>query len=380
MSTHPPIPFPIKPLARAFLVLPFAVSFLTSCGGRTQAAPQNPAVPVTVGKAERRTIPVQVKAIGHVEPYSTVTIKSLVGGELVKIYFKEGQTVHKGEPLFLIDPKPYQAAVDQARAQLEKDKALSAVAAEDVERYTELVKKDYVTQEQYNQTLANAKALEASVKADEAAVRNAALQLGYCSISSPIDGRTGSLIVHEGNIVKANADTGLVVILQIRPILVSFTVPEQYVAQVRENGTLRNLDVEASLPGEADPARGELNFVDNAVDNTTGTILLKGLFPNDSESLWPGQYVNTVLTLSQLENAVVIPSEAIQTGQEGTFVFVVKPDSTVELKTVKRAFTLNGSSVISEGLAGDETVVTDGQLRLVPGARIETVQNVEGTK
>ena len=380
MPIHPWMNCPLRPLMRAFLVLPFALSLLTSCGGKPQSMPQNPAVPVTVGKAERRTIPVQVKAVGHVEPYSTVTIKSLVGGELEKIHFKEGQTVHKGEPLFLIDPKPYQAALDQARAQLERDRALSAAADEDVARYTDLVKKDYVTQEQYNQTRANAKALEASVKADEAAVQNATLQLGYCSISSPIDGRTGTLIVHEGNLVKANADTGLVVILQIRPILVSFTVPEQYVAQVRENGTLRKLDVEASLPGEADPARGELNFVDNAVDNTTGTILLKGLFPNDSESLWPGQYVNTVLTLSQLENAVVIPSEAIQTGQEGTFVFVVKPDSTVELKTVKRAFTLNGSSVISEGLAGDETVVTDGQLRLVPGARIETVQNVEGTK
>jgi len=362
------------------LLLTPILLLLAACGGAPPAAPQNQAVPVTLGKAERRTVPVQVKAIGHVEPYSTVTVKSLVGGELQKIYFKEGQTVRKGEPLFLIDSKPYQNVLDQARAQWERDKALSAVAAEDVARYSELVKKDYVTQEQYNQTLANAKALESSVKADEAAVQNAALNLGYCAIASPIDGRTGALIVHEGNLVKANADTGLVVILQIKPIFVSFTIPEQYLTQVRENGTLRSLPVDALVPGAAAPVTGSLNFVDNAVDNTTGTIFLKGLFANDTEVLWPGQYVNTVLTLSRMENAVVIPSEAIQASQQGTFVYIVKSDSTVELKMVKRAFSLGGTSVLSEGLNGDETVVTDGQLRLVPGSKVEVAQGLQTNK
>ena len=364
----------------ALLGLGSILLLLAACGGAPPAPPQNQAVPVTLGKAERRTVPVLVKATGHVEPFSTVTVKSLVGGELKKIYFKEGQTVHKGEPLFLIDSKPYQNTLDQARAQLERDKALSAVAAEDVARYSELVKKDYVTQEQYNQTLANAKALEASVKADEANVQNAALNLGYCSITSPIDGRTGALIVHEGNLVKANADTGLVVILQIKPIFVSFTIPEQYLPQVRENGAIRKLSVDALIPGAAAPVTGELNFVDNSVDNSTGTITLKAVFANGTEALWPGQYVNTVLTLSRMENAVVVPSEAIQAGQQGTFVYIVKSDSTVELKMVKRAFSLDDTSVLSEGLNGDETVVTDGQLRLVPGTKVEVAQGLQATK
>ena len=284
----------------------------------------------------------------------------------------------KNDPLFLIDPRPYQAMLDQAKAQLEKDKALLKNADEDARRYAELVKKDYVTQEQYNQILTNFEALKSTIKADEAAVENANLQVGYCSIRAPLSGRTGTLLIHEGNQIKANDDKGMVVINQIRPIYVNFAVPEQNLAEIQKNMASRKLAVEATLQGREAPVTGELTFVDNAVDSTTGTIDLKAAFQNEDEALWDGQFVNVTLKLSTIRQATVVPSQAIQTSQAGSYVFVVKPDKTVEYRTVKTGIGYDGETVIVEGVSPGETVVTDGQLRLVPGAEVSILQGNQG--
>ena len=327
------------------------------------------AVPVTAATVEKRSVPVEVAAIGHVEPLSTVSIRSQVGGTITKVWFREGQDVNKGDMLLTIDPRPYEAALRQAQATLARDVAQAKNASAESKRYADLVQKDYVTREQADQIQANAAALEATVKADEAAVENERLQVAYCSIAAPIGGRTGSLLVKEGNVVKPN-DIPLLVINQIQPILATFSIPESRLTEFKKSSTASALAVTATAPG-GDSHRGELTFVDNAVDATTGTIALKATFPNAHRGLWPGQFVNVVIVLSTQADAVVVPSPAVQTGQSGAYVYVIKTDSTVESRPVAVERSQGNLAVVARGLSPGERVVTDGQLRLTPGAKVE---------
>jgi multidrug efflux system membrane fusion protein len=331
-----------------------------------------PGSPVIVATVVQKDVPVQVNTIGRVEAYSTVSVKAQVGGEITRVGFREGQDVKKGDLLFTVDSRPYEIALRQATSLLEKDRALLKNAEGDVKRYKELVQKDYVTKEQYDQLLANREVLVASVKADEASVADARLQLERCQVRSPIDGRTGSLLIHSGNIIRANDTLSAVVIYQITPIYVAFSVPEQSLPKIKEFMTKGDLKVEAIL-SEINSASvpGVLTFVDNSIDPATGTILLKATFPNKDQSLWPGQFLNVALTLTTEKNVTVIPSQAIQTSQEGQYVFVVKDDLTAEMRPVMVDRSAGEVTVVAEGLKPGEKVVTDGQLRLIPGARVE---------
>ena len=347
--------------------------FLAACsGGKPEQHMKADVVPVTADKAVQKNVPVQISAIGTVEAYSTVGIKAQTGGELTQVSFKEGQDVSKGGLLFTIDTRPYEAALRQAEAILARDSVQIENARQDVRRYEELVRKGYVARQQYDQVRTNAAALEATVNADKAMVENARLQLKYCSIYAPITGRTGSLIVNQGNLIKANADNPMVVINQIQRIYVSFSIPERYLPEIKKYKLLGRAKVEAALSKDDDhPAEGLLTFIDNAVDRTTGTIRLKATFANKEKQLWPGQYVNVVMTLAAQPNAIVVPSKAVQTGQSGQYVFVVKSDLTVEYRNIVVSRILDDETVIEKGLNAGEKVVTDGQLRLIPGAKVE---------
>ncbi len=344
--------------------------FASACSNG-KAKDSAPSPPVVVGLATKKTVPVELRAIGNVQAFSTVMVKSKVGGELVRVHFVEGQDVKKGDLLFTVDPRPYEAALKETEANLQRDLARAKNATEDARRYESLIQRKVVATQQYDKIRSDAEALEATVVADRAAVENSKIQLDYCSIRSPIDGRTGSLSVKQGNIIKAD-DITLVVINQIAPIDVSFSVPEQFLPEIQKRMASKKLQLEASSPqSDERPEKGTITFVDNAVDTSTGTIRLKGTFANRERKLWPGQFVNAVLTLTEEPNVIVVPSEAIQTGQDGQYVFVVKSDLTVESRQVVTGRTINGETVVQKGLQGDERVVTDGQLRLYPGARVE---------
>ncbi len=351
----------------------FGMAVLHGCSGKEQGPPPQLPVPVTVGIVEQKDIPVQVQAVGTVESYSTVSIKPLVGGVLQKVHFHEGQDVKKGDILFTIDPRPYQSELAQAQANLQKNIAESKNAAQQVIRYKGLVKKDYVTKEEYDQMEANADAMQASVEATRAAVENARLLLGYCTIRSPIDGRTGNLLVHEGNVVKAN-ETAMLDINQIRPINVRFAVPEANLPDIRRFNATGKLNIKAAVQNEQGSVPGTLTFIDNSVDRSTGTILLKGTFDNHDSKLWPGEFVDVTLILTMKPNAIVVPTQAIETGQNGQFVFVVKSDLTAEQRPVKPGFAYQQLTVVEDGLQPGERVVTDGQLRLLPGSKVEVKQ------
>jgi multidrug efflux system membrane fusion protein len=361
----------LRSLLIGILGLLFLALFSSACSDEKSKKPVSAPIPVTVSIAIQKTVPVELRAIGNVQAYSTVTVKSKVGGELVGVHFKEGQDVKKGAPLFTIDPRPYEAALKQAEANLQKDIAQAKHAREDARRYESLIQKGVVPQQQYDRFSADADALEATVLADRAAVENAKIQLGYCSIHSPIDGRTGSLIVQQGNHIKAE-DISLVVINQIVPIDVAFSVPEQFLSEIKKHMAFEKLQVEALVPmNDERPERGVITFIDNAVDTNTGTIRLKGTFANREKKLWPGQFVNVVLTITTEPNAIVVPSQAIETGQEGQYIFVVKEDLSVESRPVVAGRSVNNETVVKKGLNPDEKVVTDGQLRLYPGAKVE---------
>jgi membrane fusion protein, multidrug efflux system len=339
---------------------------------RTGGARGREAIPVLVATAARKTMAIQLRAVGNVEAFSTVSVKSQITGVLTEAHFKEGQNVKKGQLLFTIDPRPLEAVLKQAEANLARDAAQLQNAREQARRYAELFKKQYVSQEQYEQIRTNADALEAVVEADKAAVENARVQLSYCYIYSPIDGQVGSLLVNEGNLVRVNDATPLVVINQVTPINVTFSVPEQNLADIRRHMATGSLKVEARFPSDDGRAEnGILAFIDNAVDRTTGTIKLKAEFKNGERRLWPGQFINVALTLSTQSDAVVVPSEAIQVGPEGQHVFVVKPDNSVEVRPVVVARTDEGETVIANGLQPGEKIVREGQFLLGPGSRIE---------
>ncbi len=366
-----------------FLLFIFALSLISGCSKDASGVPkaEDPrkkmAVPVTVGAAVEKNVPVQIRAIGNVEAYSSVSVKVQVEGELTIVHFKEGQEVKAGDMLFTIDPRPFEVALKQAEANLAKDRAQLLNARRQVERYGSVAKKGYVSQEQYDQISSNSDALEATVRADEAAVENAKLKLAYCFIKSPINGVVGGIRVNKGNLMKANDnDKPMVLINQVKPIYASFSVPERYLPAIRNHMAERKLEVQAAIAGDVDRlVRGELAFIENAVDTNTGSIPLKASFANTDKILWPGQFVKVTLTLDTQSGAVVVPSQAIQSGQQGRYVFVVKDDSTVEYRPVDLGETLDGETVISKGVAPGERVVTDGQLRLASGSLVQTVED-----
>jgi multidrug efflux system membrane fusion protein len=394
-------------------------------GAQARPAPP-PAVPVGAATAEERSVPVQVTAVGTVQAYTTVGVKSQVAGQIHQVHFKEGQEVKRGDLLFTIDPRPVEAAVRQAEANVAKDRAQlrqaeAAFAQRQAEvtqslanlerdvaqldnarmqeqRYAALLRKELIAREQYDQVRTALAALQATVNADRAAVENARasaraaeamvdnagaaiqaneamvdtvrLQLGYTTIRAPMEGRTGNLLVQAGNVLKSNEDSPLVVIAQIRPVYVSFAVPEQHLTAIKKYRGEGTLQLEAMLDGGRRSVVGAVTFMNNTVDPSTGTIQLKATFANADSALWPGQFVDVALTLTS-ERAVLVPTQAVQSGQKGAYVFVVKPDSTVEARPVKIGRRLASELVIEDGVKAGERVVTDGQLRLVPGARVE---------
>lgn len=330
------------------------------------------ATPVLVAKAVQKNVPNQLHEIGTVEAFSTVNVKTRVEGQLVAVHFKEGDYVVKGQLLFNLDARPMQALLHQAEANLAKDQAQDRQAEADERRYSLLLHEEVGSQQQYDQAHATAGALRAAVAADKAEIETAKLNLLYTEIHSPIDGRTGNLQVHVGDLIKADADTPMVVINQVQPIYVDFSIPEGDLEGVRRNMETRQLEVDATVPGSQGQAEhGVLSFVDNNVDRTTGTILLKGLFQNENRRLWPGQFVSASLTLNWIDDAILVPSQAIQTGQQGPFVYVVGADMKVAVRPVVPGDPFEKDTIVREGLKGGETVVTDGQLRLAPGALVK---------
>jgi multidrug efflux system membrane fusion protein len=366
-----------------------------------------PDVPVTAATAAAKDVPIQLRPIGNVESFASIPVKAQIAGELVAIHFKEGQDVRKGDLLFEIDRRPYEQALRQAeanfnrdiaqerqaQANLARDVAQAKNAGAQADRYAKLAAQGVVSKEQNDQMRTSSQAMEesthadqaalesarAAAAADKAAVETAKLNLEYCRITAPIDGRTGSLQVKTGTLIKAQADTPMVTINQIFPAYVTFSVPEDQLPAIRKAMAQGPLAVEAYVPNDTgEPARGQLSFIDNTVDSTTGAIKLKGTFPNRERKLWPGQFVNVVLTVGKELSATVVPSEAIQTGQQGQYAFVVKPDQTVEMRVVTVGRTVGHETIVTKGISAGETVVTDGQLRLVPGFKVEIVKAVPG--
>ncbi len=330
---------------------------------------QMPPAPVTVAKAAVQAVPQELQAIGTVQPYSTVDIKSMVAGQLIGVGFQEGQTVRKGQVLFRIDPRPFQVALQQAEANLQKDQATAKDANVQLARYTKLSAAGVVSRQQYDQVESTAGSANAQLAADKAAIANAKVQLGYCTIVAPITGRTGNLQVHAGNLVKAN-DVAMVTIDQIRPIFVSFSVPEDRLDEINHARARGRLIVQAHPTGANKSEKGVLNFLNNTVDPNTGTIQLKAVFPNQDGLLWPGQFVNTSTILSVNPSAVVVPNQAVQNGQNGKYVYVVSAANKAEMRPVTTGSSLNGLTEIVSGLQAGETVITDGQLRVIPGASV----------
>lgn len=361
-----------------------ALTLLVACSkvavsGKTVQANTGAAVPVTVATVILTTVPVELTVIGTVEAYSTVMIKSQIEGAIDRVYFKEGQDVHRGDLLFTIDPRSYEGALKQAEATLARDVAQEKNANAQANRYSKLLDAGIVSKDQHDQFSTNDDALSATVNADRALVENAKVQLERSSIRSPLDGRAGSLLVHQGNIIKPD-DATLVTINQITPIYVDFFVPESSLSEIKEYQARGPLKVRAEIPDSHRPtAQGNLSFIDNVVDSTTGTIRLKADFPNADKRLWPGQFVNVVLRLTTRSGAIVAPSQAVQTGQDGQFVFVVKADRTAESRPVTVDWNAGGQAIIQKGLQPGEVVVIDGQLGLTPGSQVQLKNNIEGS-
>jgi len=421
----------------ASLVLLAACSADPSAPADAKAAPTPEAVPVGVTVAAIRSVPLRVRANGTVQPMTSVTVNSQVDGEIAGIHFAEGQEVQTGDLLFTLDQRPFEATLQQAQANLTRDTAqlqqAEAVLAQtraaekqaqanltrdtaqldnadaEVRRYKSLIDDGAISQEQYDQVRTAALAARATVEADRAAVvnaeavigaaqatvenvraviqadravvENARIQLGYATIRAPMAGRTGALLVHVGSAVKArDAASPLVVITQPHPIYVAFSVPEQYLAEILKYRSIGSLETQVTVPGqESRPVHGELTFINNTVDSTTGTIQLKATFANADNRLWPGQFVDVALTLTTVPDAVVVPTQAIQTGQQGPYVFVVRADHTVESRAVVPGRTLDDETIVEKGVAAGDPVVTDGVIRLVPGARVEIKSEASST-
>lgn len=354
-------------LIRAARALP-VVAFLAACSEK--APPPTPPVPVTVATAERRPVPFELAATGTVEPLKTVAVQAQVGGTLRRVAFREGEEVKQGQVLFELDARPYRAALNQALAVLARDRAQANNAAQQASRYETLAEKQYVTAQQYEEVRTTAAATQANLAGSQAAVEEARLNLQYATIRAPITGRTGSLLVREGNLVRTNTTQPLVTINQLRPILVRFAVPAPNLPLVQEH-LGKNIVVRAAPTGGGEPSEGSLTFIDNAVDTSTGTILLKGRFPNDDGSLWPGAFVNVRLQLYVEPDALVIPAAAVVAGQQGNFVFVIQPDSSAATRAVTVNRTSGNLAIVTGDVAEGDRVVVDGQLRLRQGSKVQ---------
>ncbi len=350
-----------------------ATLLLAACPGKDDANIKRtpPPVPVQTAMSVRKDMPVDLRVIGNVEPIATVAIKAQVAGELIDVSFTEGQDVKKGQLLFTIQPKLYATQLAQANANLARDRAMAASSRREQARQEELDKKGAGIKEELDKARAAAEATEATVKADEALVLIAETQLGYTTIESPIDGRTGAIKVRQGNLIKASADDALTTVVQLAPIYVTFSVPEQNLARIRRGIEERKIAVTANDPrGGKKLGDGVLTFIENTVDATTGTIVLKATFENTDRALWPGTFVDVMLHMDTERGVVVVPAPAVTIGQRGTQIYVVKADGSADLRTVKTGRTVNQETVVLEGVNDGEKVVTLGQAQLLPGAKV----------
>ena len=340
---------------------------------RAAAAASQPAeIPVTAGTAETRDMPVYVRGIGTVQAYKMVTVRSRVDGQIVKVSFEEGQEVKAGDPLFQIDPRPFQATLDQATANKQRDEAQLAGAQADLDRYGKLVGQGFQSRQSYDQQKATVEALKGSIAADQAAIETAKLNLGFADIRAPIGGRTGSRQVDPGNLVQVGQNTALVSITQVKPIFVNFTVPQDQTDTIRTNQAREPLVVVAYAGDDkTELSRGTVTLIENQIDSATGTLKLKGTFGNADERLWPGEFVNVRLILATRKSSITVPQRTVMQGANDSYVYVVKADSTVERRAVQVAAAQDGVAVIEKGLAVGEKVVVDGQYRLTNGARVK---------
>jgi len=331
-----------------------------------------PGVPVTAGTVAAQDVPIFLHGIGTVQAYNSVAIRSRVDGQIIRVDFKEGQDVKQGDPLFQIDPRPYQAALEQAQAAKQKDEAQLAGAKQDLDRYAKLLGTGYQTRQSYDNQTALVAQLQASIKGDEAQINTAALNLSYADIRSPIDGRLGARLVDKGNLVHASDNTPLVMITEVKPIFVSFTLPQETLDDVREGQNKSPLLIYAySGDGKKQLAEGKLTLIDNSIDQATGTIHLKARFDNEEERLWPGAFVSVRAILSVREDAATVPSQTVQQGPNGYYAYIIKPDDTVERRVVDVSSIQDGIAVVTKGLSAGERVVVDGQYRLTNGARVK---------
>ncbi len=331
----------------------------------------NQGIPVTAGTVVAADVPVLLNAIGSVQAFNMVTIKSRVDGQITKVEFTEGQEIKAGAPLIQIDPRPFQAALEQAQATREKDEAQLASAQQDLVRWAELLPQGVKSRQTYDQQKALVAQLQASVKADQAQIDNAKINLGFTDIRSPISGRLGARLVDAGNMVRATDAAGLVTVAQLKPIIVSFTVAQESAHKVRERQAVAPLEVVAyGHDNTTLLAKGELTLIDNTIDQTTGTIRLKASFANDDERLWPGEFVNVRLILNTRKGVPTVPAQTVQDGPTGYYAYVIKDDDTVEMRQVEVAAVQDGIAVIGKGLSAGEKVVVEGQYRLTEGARV----------
>lgn len=356
--------------AVALAAIGFGVhAFTATAGVRPHAAP---VVPVLAAAVRTQPVPDYADGLGTVQAFNSVAVKSRVDGQIMKVFFRQGQEVRAGDKLFQIDPRPYQAALDQALAAKEKDQATLAGATADLARYGPLLRQKYTSQKVYEDERATVAELKATVKADQAAIETARLNLEYTLIRAPISGRTGALLVDAGNFVQANQNASLVTIAQIRPVYVTFSVPQATLDAIRQHQAVHALAVAAvANDGHTVLSRGTLSFISNQIDTTTGTVSLMGSFANEDERLWPGESVTARLTLSVQPDALTVPATTVVEGPDGYYAYVIKPDHTVERRAVTVSRLQDGLAVIGHGLAAGEQVVTDGQFRLVNGAKVK---------
>jgi multidrug efflux system membrane fusion protein len=400
----------VRRIVLQYCIVVAAVFALTACKQqKVQTTSGPPPVPVSIAKASQESVPFELRVVGAVEASATVQVKSQVAGELLRAHFMEGQNVEKGALLFEIDSRPHHEALRQAEAAVARDKAQlqqaeATLAREraqlknaeaEANRFNELAKAGVISRSQQDEVVTSASVYRESARAAEAAIGSARaaldsdlaavdrakLDISYCQIRAPFSGRTGNILIHPGNLVKVN-DAPLVVIHQVTPVFVTFSVPEKHLADIRRLGTGGRLPVRVRPQGEESrTVAGHVSVIDNAVDTATGTIRLKGVFSNRDGTLWPGQFVNVILTMGSISNATVVPAEAVQNGQQGQFIYVVKSDQTVEPRVVIAGRSFEKKVIIEKGIAPGDTVVTDGQLRLFPGARIRPVDaaKIDGT-
>lgn len=361
---------PLLPLAALLLV--FLALAACSPDGKKNAGQSRRPVPVTAAKVLSGPIPVSIQAVGNVEAYQSVALRTQVGGLIVEQRVRDGQEVAQGDVLFVLDQRPFQASLKEAQGKLERDKALLKKAEDDLVRYTGLRQKDVVSQQQYDQAQTDALSLRASIKLSEAAIEQARLQLEYAVIKAPFPGKVGQVLVNVGNVIKANDDRSLVTLNQVQPIYVSFSVPEQNLPEIASRLGKAPMQVQAFLAGDdAKAETGVLAVVDNAVDRSTGTIRLKGLFQNQEGRLWPGQFAKVVLNLAQRDNVLTVPASAVQQGLQGSFVYVITPENTAQFRLVETGGLAGEAIIISKGVSAGETVVSDGHVRLIPDAPVE---------